>query len=241
MLLVAHDGDHEYALREAGSVLTLADEGGYEVVPISAAERRWPDPSEFTVIVVLGSGRGAWDGSLPWLDDELTFLRRVIEVGTPMLAICFGAQALARAIGGAAESNIAPEHGITRITVADSCPLPAGPWFEMHSDRCVVPDDAEVLASTPSAIQLFGYGPHLGVQFHPEITPGVFALWASSMGEAERATYAALGVDHSALAADIEANRDALVDGYRAVWAYFLDRAARVGRAQSSPAEADLV
>ena len=126
MLLVAHDGDRDYALREAGSVLTVAVEQGYDVSPISAQERSWPDPADFDVIVVLGSGCGAWDDSLPWLADELDFLRRVVEVGTPMLAICFGAQALARALGGAAECNVAPEHGITAVSVAEGCPCRAG-------------------------------------------------------------------------------------------------------------------
>jgi GMP synthase-like glutamine amidotransferase len=43
-----------------------------------------------------------------------------------------------------------------------------------------LPDKATVLAHDPVGPQVFGAGRHLGVQFHPEVTPEIVGDWVSA-------------------------------------------------------------
>jgi GMP synthase-like glutamine amidotransferase len=49
--------------------------------------------------------------------------------------------------------------------------------MEFHGDRCLLPGDAQVLATTALCVQAFSVGRHLGVQFHPEVDGGQFKRW----------------------------------------------------------------
>jgi hypothetical protein len=58
----------------------------------------------------------------------------------PVLGICFGAQALAAALGGQAIRAERPEVGWTPIQTHRPDLIEPGPWFQWHSDRWVLPD-----------------------------------------------------------------------------------------------------
>ncbi len=221
VLIVGNDADHNRTLIDAATVVTCAHNDGFDIRVHTTDGGGWPEPTAFQAIVVLGSRSGAWDDSSPWIAEELAFLQSAIETNTPILGICFGAQLLARALGGSVEVHAEPEHGLIDITVASGIALPTTPWFAMHFDRCTPPNTATILARNSKAIQAFSAGTSLGVQFHPEITPEVFSSWRETLTNEDLRLFAATDVDLDQLARDIESHRNELVDGFTAVWNVF--------------------
>ena len=70
--------------------------------------------------------------------------------------------------GGSVAASPEPETGWFHVATNAPALVPAGPWLEFHFDRFTLPDGAIAVARTRQALQAFTYGPHLGVQFHPE-------------------------------------------------------------------------
>jgi GMP synthase-like glutamine amidotransferase len=157
-----------------------------------------PDPGGADHIVVLGSVSSVNDPD-PWIAEELAWLRAADEAGVPVLGICFGAQALCAAFGGQIQAMDRHEVGWRLAQLAESSPVEAGPWLEFHGDRCLLPPQARVLAHTDLAVQAFRIGPHLGVQFHPEVDGPQLKRWLDALGsrDAEQA-----GVDPDQFLAD---------------------------------------
>jgi GMP synthase-like glutamine amidotransferase len=177
-VVVVHDVSGVAAAGELGTIADRMTQHGICFDLMTAGERPFPDPAPLDLIVIMGSDRSAFDDTIPWLADELAFLREAVHVGTPVLGICFGAQVLARALGGSVRRAERPELCWYSATTVDQAELPTGPWMESHWDTFTVPPGAQRLAWTQDAEQAFRFGPHLGVQFHPEITPAVFETWA---------------------------------------------------------------
>jgi GMP synthase-like glutamine amidotransferase len=163
----------------------------------SLSTHLFPDEGDLPVldgvdhIVVLGSISSVNDDH-PWIAAELDWLREADRRGVPVLGICFGGQALCVASGGRVE--LAPDKEIGWFTVSpavtDLVPgvpelVPAGPWVEFHSDRCLPPPSATVLASNELGVQAFRVGRHLGVQFHPEVDGGQLKRWLDSGADKE--------------------------------------------------------
>jgi GMP synthase-like glutamine amidotransferase len=138
-------------------------------------------------VVVLGAAWSVYDEARigDWIGAELGWLRAADEAGVPVLGICFGGQALAAALGGAVEAAPRSEIGWTTIETLDPCLIEPGPWLEFHSDRCLPPPGARLLARTDVCVQAFSLGPHLAVQFHPEVDGDQIARWLSDGGRAE--------------------------------------------------------
>jgi GMP synthase-like glutamine amidotransferase len=132
-------------------------------------------------IVVLGAVSSVNDPD-PWIAAELDWIRAADQAGLPVLGICFGAQALCAALGGRVEAMERKEIGWFVVDPADPEVIPAGPWLEFHGDRCLLPDDAIVLARNDAAVQAFRIGRHLAVQFHPEVDGPQLKRWLDSMG-----------------------------------------------------------
>ncbi|MEJ7584518.1 MAG: gamma-glutamyl-gamma-aminobutyrate hydrolase family protein [Acidimicrobiales bacterium] len=143
------------------------------------ARSSFPDPAAFAAIVVLGAADSAYDPQAlsGRIADELAFLRSADAAATPMLGICFGAQALCAALGGTVEPM--PRMEIGWRTIETSLPdlVAPGPWLEFHGDHCAPPPEAEVVARTAACVQAFTLGPHLGVQFHPEVDAAQLQAW----------------------------------------------------------------
>jgi GMP synthase-like glutamine amidotransferase len=146
-----------------------------------------PDPGGLTHIVVLGSTSSVYDAgeARAWIDGDLAWLRRADAAGVPVLGICFGAQLLATAFGGAVEPAGGEEIGWVTVDSADPGLIPPGPWMEYHHDRCLPPPEATVLAWNALGVQAFRLGRHLAVQFHPEVDGGQFKLWLEAGGRKE--------------------------------------------------------
>lgn len=147
-------------------------------------------------VVVLGSDRSVNDDE-PWIVDELAWLRDAVQTA-PVLGICFGAQALARALGGSVARET-PEIDWLTLDVDPALGCSAGPWLCWHNDFITPPDDAAVLARSARAVHAFRSGKHVGVQFHPEVDAAIVEDWmrADELGR----DLARAGVDHAALRA----------------------------------------
>jgi GMP synthase-like glutamine amidotransferase len=209
-VIVVHDVSGAAAAGELGTIGDRIAQHGIRFDVLTAGERPFPDPATLDLIVIMGSDKSAYDDSIPWLAGELAFLRAAIRVGTPILGICFGGQLLSRALGGTVRRAERHELGWFSIATVDQAAVPDGPWMESHWDTFTVPPGARRLAWTLDAEQAFRFGPHLGVQFHPEITPTVFETWAAIwQARGHDRELAAMGVDLPALRAQIARRSDA--------------------------------
>ncbi|MGC8499108.1 MAG: type 1 glutamine amidotransferase [Acidimicrobiales bacterium] len=163
---------------------------GYTVA-LELVDPHWtpPDLAGVTALVILGSSSAVYDPLVRarWLDRELDLIATADRRGIAILGICFGAQALCTYAGGRVERAALPELGWISVDPAPGSPIEAGPWFVYHEDACILPPEAEVLATSPHAVQAFRLGRHLGVQFHPEVDAGQLAAWFAADSSAGRA------------------------------------------------------
>jgi GMP synthase-like glutamine amidotransferase len=178
-----------------------------------------PDPREPAFAVVLGSGASAAGGGPPWVERVIEWLRGADAAGLPVLGICFGAQALAAALGGCIRRLEQPEVGWMTVETADADHVPAGPWLAWHEDGMTLPPLAYELARNDFGVQAFCHCRHLAVQFHPEVTPAIVAAWAEQdHGDLARAgiTRAQLDAATAQHGADAARAAETLFDGFAA-------------------------
>lgn len=142
-----------------------------EIVPhtAGAAELLAKDPA---AIILSGGPASVYAEGAPTLDPA------VVESGVPVLGICFGFQAMARALGGTVARTGLREYGSTPVTVhqpgtilGDS-PDQQIVWMSHGDSVHVAPEGFAVLATTDGApVAAFeDAGRRLyGVQWHPEV------------------------------------------------------------------------
>ncbi|MGA1056419.1 MAG: glutamine-hydrolyzing GMP synthase [Phycisphaerales bacterium] len=104
---------------------------------------------------------------------------RILDMGVPVLGICYGMQLGCQILGGRVEAAEAREFGRTALRIRDASGLLAGlpdrtsVWMS-HGDQVAdLGADFEVLASSetcPNAVVRHRSKPFHGVQFHPEVT-----------------------------------------------------------------------
>lgn len=136
-------------------------------------------------VVISGSTHNFSDFPWPeWFHDLLAIIREY-HGRVPILGICFGHHAIASALGGSIQRH---ERGrevgsvLIQRTAAGAVDLlfrsfPEVGFVQMsHGDHVVhLPPDAILLATNDhSGIQAFRIGTTWGIQFHPEVTPGIF-------------------------------------------------------------------
>ena len=142
-----------------------------EIVPhsITADEVRRRQPA---AIILSGGPSSVYQPGAPRLAPDL------LELGIPVLGICYGFQAMAQALGGTVANDGHREFGGTAMRVIEPGCLLAGlpaeqqVWMS-HGDRVVTaPEGFSVLAASDGApIAAFeDVGRRLaGVQYHPEV------------------------------------------------------------------------
>lgn len=159
------------AIEDAGFALTITNlVGGQPADDL-------PDPAGLRALVVMGSIDSAYDDRLPWLGPELDYLRRADVAGTQILGVCFGAQALARALGGSVRRGESGEMGLIEVESSCTDVIAPGPWLASHSDVITAPAGARVIARNEVCVQAFTMRGHLGLQFHPEIDSEALSFW----------------------------------------------------------------
>src|SRR3954452_13469054 len=136
-------------------------------VPLDELERRKPRG-----VVLSGGPASVYAEDAPRLRTEL------LELGVPVLGICYGMQAMARELGGRVEKAEVGEFGRTDLRVREAGRLLAGLphdqtcWMS-HRDTVFEPPQGFVaLASSPAspvaALESTERGLY-GIQFHPEV------------------------------------------------------------------------
>ena len=125
-------------------------------------------------VILSGGPSSVLDPDAPGLAPE------ILELGVPILGICYGLQLLAHRLGGQVEPASDREYGRALLEIGGGHPLFANleagsqrrVWMS-HGDRVVrLPPGFEVLAtseSSPSAAVAHTEKPIFGLQFHPEV------------------------------------------------------------------------
>jgi GMP synthase (glutamine-hydrolysing) len=153
------------------------------------------------LLLALGGPMGVADvgnPAYPWMEGEVELLRQALARQQPLIGVCLGAQLLALAAGGTAiplQVGDPPQHlrevGFGAISwQVDPAQDPAAARLvrglaaselvlHWHGDRCVLPPQAELLASSLHCReQAFHIGPRaVGLQFHAEVLPEQLELW----------------------------------------------------------------
>ena len=142
-----------------------------EIVPhsISAAEVKEKDPA---AIILSGGPSSVYESNSPKLDGA------ILELGVPVLGICYGFQVLAQTLGGRVDKTGKREYGATDLNLTTGGTLLASQpelqvcWMS-HGDQVMkAPEGFEVLASTattPVAAFESVEKKIFGVQWHPEV------------------------------------------------------------------------
>ncbi len=141
ILVLEHDADAPAAL-----LVAWAQSRGHELRVVAGRDPDgWPEIEEFDAIVSLGSEQSAVQSDVPWVAREIELLARAHQRQVPVLGICFGGQALAKALGGTVAR--AARREVTWRTVPSAEPelIPEGPWLFWHEDLFTLPPGARLL------------------------------------------------------------------------------------------------
>lgn len=182
-VVLVHDRDPALARRDIGTLDAELRSRGFQLDVHSfdhSPDTAPPSLSEAQLLVVMGSPDAAYDDTLTWLAPEIAYVRQAIDTQVPILGVCFGGQLLARVLGGSVRKSEHPEYGFVDVESSDPELVAAGPWMEFHGDTFVAPPEATVIARNGAAQQAFVHGPHLGLQFHPEIDLDTYDAWAAA-------------------------------------------------------------
>ena len=142
-----------------------------EIVPatITAAEVAAKAPS---AIILSGGPKSVYDSPAPSLDPA------IYELALPMLGICYGAQLMARQLGGEVGRTGAGEYGRTLVTrrgpsrLLDGWPDETTCWMSHGDAITVAPEGFSITASSPGApvaAMEDDARRRYAVQFHPEV------------------------------------------------------------------------
>lgn len=141
-------------------------------------------PVAADLLVVLGSPGSVASGfCLPAGTQEVDQVRAWVEADRPYLGICYGAQALALAIGGSVERMRSTDRGWMTLA-SDEAEHDAfvGPWMVWHEDALTAPELARVRARSGNADQVFSHRRAWGIQFHPELDSAALERMATALG-----------------------------------------------------------
>lgn len=218
-LLLVHDEVPGRGADEVGSVPAAL--AGLDLAPLVATFLPGgpppPAPETIDALVVFGSPAAADDDTLPWLGAERGYLGRALELGVPVLGICFGAQLLGRVLGGTVGRAARPERGFVAVRSTDHAVVPDGVWMQFHDDTVTLPPGARLVAANEVGVQAFRHRNSVGVQFHPEIDPTAFGAWVDSWRVAGELADVAAAVDLTALTAEVASRADASAAACRAL------------------------
>ncbi|WP_207454399.1 glutamine-hydrolyzing GMP synthase [Desertivibrio insolitus] len=124
-------------------------------------------------IVLSGGPSSVYEPGAPAVDP------RIFELGVPVLGICYGFQAMAKALGGEVANTGLREYGSTAVTLAGDGgsllgeqPAEQTVWMSHGDSVASAPQGFEVLASsgsTPVAAFASDERKLYGVQWHPEV------------------------------------------------------------------------
>jgi GMP synthase-like glutamine amidotransferase len=153
----------------------------FEVVPVKDGVLP-ASPEAFDGYVITGSPASVNDDHLPWVGPLLDFIRAVHAARQPLLGLCFGHQAVARALGGQVARHsagwglgTAPTHWTTTPAWMQPSQVTTT-LMAAHNEQVIrMPEGAVCLGGSDFCpIGSMQIGQHIWTtQFHPEM-PRVF-------------------------------------------------------------------
>jgi len=173
--------------------------------PIDGQPR--PDLSRYDAALTFGGAINVEDG-LPSLREEKRALAELLDRGTPLLAVCLGAELLAEAAGGDVQRSTRPEigwHTVELTEAAGADPVLAAlprtfEAFQWHSFEFGLPPGTAELARSEVCSQAFRLGDAAwAIQFHAEVTLTDAERWIADYRNDPDAI--AIGLDPEALRA----------------------------------------
>jgi GMP synthase (glutamine-hydrolysing) len=122
-------------------------------------------------IVLSGGPSSVYDKDAPYCD------AKTLDLGVPVLGICYGMQWLARTLGGKVERAERREYGPAQLRVGRASKLFSGlpsslKVWESHGDHVVgLPNGFHITGRTDNAVAAIedAGGNFYGVEFHPEV------------------------------------------------------------------------
>ena len=154
-----------------------------------------PLPDAVQGVVITGAHEMVTDDA-PWMEQVCSWLRTLVDEKVPILAICYGHQLLARALGGEVGYNPKGRE-VGTVTVHCHSRVHDDPLFGVLPDIfpaqsshvqsvLSLPADAVTLASSDfESFHAFRVGEKAwGVQFHPEFTEAVMRCYVDKQRDA---------------------------------------------------------
>ncbi len=150
---------------------------GYTVRNVVVPAEGLPvDPGDF--LLIMGGPMSVNDGDA-WIEAELQFVQTALAKDIPVLGICFGAQLLAKALGGSVAPGPKFEIGMGAVSLTDMGKidpiLGAMPQdflvFQWHGEGITLPPgSAHLVTSTDFPVQAFRMAARTyGLLFHLEL------------------------------------------------------------------------
>lgn len=139
----------------------------------------WKEPPESAPIVLLGGPQSVYEREAhPWLEKEISYIKKCIDGKFPVFGICLGSQILSEILGGRVSKSLEPEVGWYPIKISEHAKVigledQTLNFFQWHFDTFTLPQEATplFLGSSPNECQGFLWRDQiLAVQFHPEMT-----------------------------------------------------------------------
>ena len=142
----------------------------------------------YSALVSMGGPMSVND-RIDFIEDEARLMEEALALNIPILGHCLGSQLLARALGAEVTTNRPARWEIGWFPCMRSKPpIMNGPRrsrghevFHWHNENFSLPDGAERLSGNAHCPnQAFVHGPHLGMQFHVEITETMVRDWCKN-------------------------------------------------------------
>jgi len=220
-----------------GSLEAPLRDRGFSIETINVASVRFPvqEAESCDLLVVMGGPIGVYDQrDFPFLQEEITCIRKRLDAHSPTLGICLGAQLMAAALGAHVyPGDCGAEIGWSPIQAAvNPGAQQVPPWFlpllapelhllHWHGDTFDLPEGCFHLAKSERYInQAFAVGNYaLALQFHPEVTESGMEQWY--VGHSCELRHAAISIP--SLRAATQKYAPALQEAAGRFWALWLD------------------
>jgi len=144
-----------------------------EILPSNIPPSEIKSRLEIKGVILSGGPASVYEDNPPQFDES------ILEMGLPVLGLCYGHQLIAHIIGGDVRAGEKREYGITHITVNKPVDIlhgsnPSEKVWMSHGDTVYsLPNEYEILAftdNTPIAAFRHVKKPIYGLQWHPEVT-----------------------------------------------------------------------
>lgn len=173
-----------------------ANQIGWQLIAVDRGDPLPAGLEQYVGIAVMGGPMSVND-PLPWIGPLCALIREAVSRTRPVIGHCFGGQVMSKALGGTVSRSPQREigwHPVHRLGTDDSDREQSARWlgdlpetlpvFQWHNESFSIPEGATHLLGSPGCPnQMYVLGPHLGMQFHPEMTAGMVADWCAAWGE----------------------------------------------------------